>query len=37
MERGQRLINLYSKKIEEGSIFLEKEDEEINRFDLLDL
>lgn len=38
IERGQKLINLYSKKLEKGTGYTkEKADEEVSRFDFLDL
>ena len=38
MERGQKLIDLYSKKMEEGTGYTKEEpDEEVSRFDFLDL
>lgn len=36
MERGLRLIDMYSKKIDEGTVFIDEE-EDIGRFDILDL
>ena len=36
MERGLKIIELYSDKIEEGSIFIDEE-EDVDRFDFLDL
>jgi len=38
IEKGQKIIDLYTKKIEEGTgYFDEEEDEELTRFDYLDL
>ena len=37
MERGHRLIKLYNGKMEEGTRCIDENDEELSRFDFLDL
>ena len=37
MERGYKLISLYDSKMKEGTGFINEEDDEVSRFDFLDL